>query len=57
MSILRSALTSGSYVAALGPGDMPIVGHWGQFAPTASVPKVLDELYTMTDKVLKTAAA
>ena len=29
------ALTSEAYVAALGPSDMPVVGHWGQFAPSA----------------------
>lgn len=34
-----AALTSEAYVAALGRGDMPVVGHWGQFAPSA--PKVL----------------
>jgi hypothetical protein len=30
-----TALTSEAYVAALGPSDMPVVGHWGQFAPSA----------------------
>jgi hypothetical protein len=28
-------LTSEAYVAALGPSDMPIVGHWGKFTPSA----------------------
>jgi len=28
-------LTCEAYVAALGPSDMPIAGHWGQFAPSA----------------------
>jgi DNA-binding NtrC family response regulator len=31
-----TALTSEAYVAALGPSDMPVVGHWGQFAPTSA---------------------
>ena len=40
-----AALTSEAYVAALGPSDMPIVGHWGQFASSAGkVPVVDDEM-------------
>jgi DNA-binding NtrC family response regulator len=35
-----TALTSEAYAAALGPSDMPVVGHWGQFSP-ASARKVL----------------
>jgi DNA-binding NtrC family response regulator len=53
-----AALTSEAYVAALGPGDMPIVGHWGQFAPTTSVPKVLvvDDEAVVVNSVRKTLA-
>jgi len=51
-----AALTSEAYVAALGPGDMPIVGHWGQFAPNASVPRVLvvDDEAVVVNSVRKT---
>jgi len=31
-----TALTSEAYVAALGSSDMPVVGHWGQFAPSSA---------------------
>ena len=37
-----AALTSEAYVAALGPSDMPVVGHWGQFAPSAGKVPVVD---------------
>jgi hypothetical protein len=30
-----TALTSEAYVAALGPSDMPVVGHWRKFASSA----------------------
>jgi DNA-binding response OmpR family regulator len=36
-----ASMTSEAYVAALGRSDMPVVGHWGQFAPVANAPKVL----------------
>jgi DNA-binding NtrC family response regulator len=36
-----AAATSEAYVAALGRSDMPVAGHWGQFAPIANAPKVL----------------
>jgi NtrC-family two-component system response regulator AlgB len=37
---------------------MPIVGHWGQFAPTASVPKVLvvDDEAVVVNSIRKTLA-
>jgi hypothetical protein len=39
-----TALTSEAYVAALGPSDMPVVGRWKQFAPSArKVLSVVDE--------------
>jgi len=38
-----AALTSEAYVAALGPSDLPIVGRWGQFAPSAGKVPVSDD--------------
>ena len=38
-----AALTSEAYVAALGRSDMPIMGHWGQFAPSANRVLVVDD--------------
>jgi hypothetical protein len=38
-----AAFTSEAYVAALGPSDMPIVGRWGQFAPSAGKVPVVDD--------------
>ncbi len=38
-----AALTSEAYVAALGPSDMPVVGRWGQFAPSAKKVLVVDD--------------
>jgi len=35
-----AALTSEAYVAALGSSDMPNIGRWSRFEPTADAPKV-----------------
>jgi DNA-binding NtrC family response regulator len=51
-------LTSEEYVAALGRSDMPIVGHWAQFAPAAQNPKVLvvDDEAVVVNSIRKTLA-
>ena len=46
-----TALTSEAYVAALGPSDMPVVGHWGQFAPSACKVLVIDHERNAVSKI------
>jgi DNA-binding NtrC family response regulator len=48
-----TALTSEAYVAALGRSDMPIVGHWGQFAPTARKVLVVDDEAVVVNSIRK----
>lgn len=48
-----SAMTSEAYVAALGRSDMPIVGHWGQFAPTANKVLVVDDEPIVVNSIRK----
>ena len=48
-----TALTSEAYVAALGPSDMPIVGHWGQFAPSARKVLVVDDEVVVVNSIRK----
>jgi DNA-binding NtrC family response regulator len=48
-----AALTSEAYVAALGPSDMPITGHWGQFAPAARKVLVVDDEAVVVNSIRK----
>ncbi len=48
-----TALTSEAYVAALGRSDMPIVGHWGQFAPSAKKVLVVDDEAVVVNSIRK----
>jgi DNA-binding NtrC family response regulator len=48
-----TALTSEAYVAALGRSDMPIVGHWGQFAPSARKVLVVDDEAVVVNSIRK----
>lgn len=48
-----AALTSEAYVAALGPSDMPVVGHWGQFAPSARKVLVVDDEAVVVNSIRK----
>ena len=48
-----TALTSEAYVAALGPSDMPVVGHWGQFAPSARKVLVVDDEAVVVNSIRK----
>jgi len=48
-----TALTSEAYVAALGPSDMPVVGHWGQFAPAARKVLVVDDEAVVVNSIRK----
>ena len=48
-----AALTSEAYVAALGRSDMPIVGHWGQFAPLARKVLVVDDEAVVVNSIRK----
>ncbi len=48
-----TALTSEAYVAALGPSDMPIVGHWGKFAPSAKKVLVADDEAIVVNSIRK----
>jgi DNA-binding NtrC family response regulator len=48
-----TALTSEAYVAALGRSDMPVVGHWGQFAPAARKVLVVDDETIVVNSIRK----
>jgi DNA-binding NtrC family response regulator len=48
-----TALTSEAYVAALGSSDIPIVGHWGQFAPSARRVLVVDDEVAVVNSIRK----
>jgi DNA-binding NtrC family response regulator len=48
-----SALTSEAYVAALGRSDMPVTGHWGQFAPSARKVLVVDDEAVVANSIRK----
>ena len=48
-----AALTSEAYVAALGRSDMPVVGHWGQFAPSANKVLVVDDEAVVVNSIRK----
>lgn len=48
-----TALTSEAYVAALGRSDMPVVGHWGQFAPSARKVLVVDDEAIVVNSIRK----
>jgi len=48
-----TALTSEAYVAALGRSDMPITGHWGQFAPAARKVLVVDDEAVVVNSIRK----
>ena len=48
-----AALTGEAYVAALGPSDMPVVGHWGQFAPSAKKVLVADDEAIVVNSIRK----
>ena len=48
-----TALTSEAYVAALGRSDMPIAGHWGQFAPSAHKVLVVDDEAVVVNSIRK----
>jgi DNA-binding NtrC family response regulator len=48
-----AALTSEAYVAALGRSDMPVVGHWGQFAPSAKKVLVADDEAIVVNSIRK----
>jgi DNA-binding NtrC family response regulator len=51
-----AALTSEAYVAALGRSDMPIAGHWGQFAPSARKVLVVDDEAVVANSIRKILA-
>jgi DNA-binding NtrC family response regulator len=48
-----AALTSEAYVAALGRSDMPIAGHWGQFAPSARKVLIVDDEAIVANSIRK----
>jgi DNA-binding NtrC family response regulator len=48
-----AALTSEAYVAALGRSDMPVAGHWGQFAPSARKVLVVDDEAVVANSIRK----
>jgi DNA-binding NtrC family response regulator len=48
-----AALTSEAYVAALGRSDMPVTGHWGQFAPDARRVLVVDDETVVVNSIRK----
>jgi len=48
-----ASLTSEAYVAALGRSDMPVVGHWGQFAPSANKVLVVDDEAVVVNSIRK----
>ena len=48
-----TALTSEAYVAALGRSDMPITGHWGQFAASAKKVLVADDEAIVVNSIRK----
>jgi len=48
-----TALTSEAYVAALGRSDMPVVGHWGQFAPSTNKVLVVDDEAVVVNSIRK----
>ena len=48
-----TALTSEAYVAALGRSDMPVMGHWGQFAPSARKVLVVDDEAVVVNSIRK----
>jgi DNA-binding NtrC family response regulator len=48
-----AALTSEAYVAALGRSDMPVTGHWGQFAPSARRVLVVDDEAVVANSIRK----
>jgi DNA-binding NtrC family response regulator len=48
-----AALTSEAYVAALGRSDMPITGHWGQYAPSARKVLVVDDEAVVANSIRK----
>jgi DNA-binding response OmpR family regulator len=48
-----SALTSEAFVAALGRSDMPVVGQWGKFAPSARKVLVVDDEAIVVNSVRK----
>jgi DNA-binding NtrC family response regulator len=48
-----TALTSEAYVASLGRSDMPVVGHWGQFAPSARRVLVADDETIVVNSIRK----
>jgi len=48
-----AALTSEAYVAALGRSDMPVTGHWGQFAPSAKKVLVADDEAVVVNSIRK----
>ncbi len=48
-----AALTSEAYVAALGPSDMPVVGHWGQYAPAPNRVLVVDDEAVVANSIRK----
>jgi DNA-binding NtrC family response regulator len=48
-----TALTSEAYVAALSREDMPIAGHWGQFAPSARKVLVADDEAVVVNSIRK----
>ncbi len=48
-----TALTSEAYVAALGRSDMPVAGHWGQFAPSARKVLVVDDEAVVVNSIRK----
>jgi len=48
-----TALTSEAYVASLGRSDMPVVGHWGQFAPSARRVLVVDDEAVVVNSIRK----
>ena len=51
-----ASLTSEAYVAALGRSDMPVVGHWGQFAPSARKVLVVDDEAVVVNSIRKILA-
>jgi DNA-binding NtrC family response regulator len=48
-----AALTSEAYVSALGRSDMPVTGHWGQFAPSAKKVLVADDEAVVVNSIRK----
>jgi DNA-binding NtrC family response regulator len=51
-----TALTSEAYVASLGRSDMPVVGHWAQFAPSARKVLVVDDEAVVVNSIRKILA-